>query len=197
MNKALHALVYVFLALAAAALWFELQLNAKRSLLTDRNRQQENYFVSIARTIEKVEPDKNVMADPINMDVSPVEARPVDSPDMENVLDGYNAYLETANLDTYNWENANDRGQLRKVYVMDAEGNRKTDNDLIHIGNPIRFDQDRFLHQLSALMDAAYSNKANIREMVAGMVSTYHPEGLTPTQTEPNNGKRQVDEADQ
>ena len=38
MNKFLHVLIYVFLALAAAALWFELQLNAKRALLTDRNR---------------------------------------------------------------------------------------------------------------------------------------------------------------
>ena len=31
MNKVLHVLVYVFLALAAAALYFELQLNSKRS----------------------------------------------------------------------------------------------------------------------------------------------------------------------
>ena len=59
MNKVLHVLVYVFLALAAAALWFELQLNAKRSELTDRNRVQEDYLVKIARTVEKVEPDKN------------------------------------------------------------------------------------------------------------------------------------------
>lgn len=31
MNKLLHVLVYVFLALAAAALFFELQLNSKRA----------------------------------------------------------------------------------------------------------------------------------------------------------------------
>jgi septal ring factor EnvC (AmiA/AmiB activator) len=121
MNKVLHVLVYVFLALAAAALWFELQLNAKRSVLTDRNRQQEDYFVKVARMIEKAEPDRSVTAEPINMDVSPVEARIVDSPDMENVLDGYNAYLEAGNLETYNWTDS-DRQQLRAIYQLDAEG---------------------------------------------------------------------------
>ena len=99
MNKALHVLVYVFLALAAAALWFELQLNAKRSLLTDRNRLQENYFVRIARTIEKAEPSQDSKLE-LQKDNSPVEARLVDSPDMENVLEEYPAALEQANLET-------------------------------------------------------------------------------------------------
>ena len=61
MNKVLHVLVYVFLGLAGAALWFELQLNAKRAELTDRNRMQEDYLVKIAKTIEKSDPDKNAM----------------------------------------------------------------------------------------------------------------------------------------
>ena len=59
MNKVLHVLVYVFLALASAALFFELQLNKKRDELTDRNRMQEDYLVKLARTIEKAEPDQN------------------------------------------------------------------------------------------------------------------------------------------
>jgi regulator of replication initiation timing len=166
MNKALHALVIVFLALAAAALWFELQLNAKRSLLTDRNRQQENYFVSIARTIEKVEPDKNVMADPINMDVSPVEARPVDSPDMENVLDGYNAYLETANLDTYNWENSNDRGQLRKIYVLDSEG-----NPIMDLGQPQMTGPGTSDELLKKLFESAKAQQSRLNSTRAELVS--------------------------
>lgn len=166
MNKALHALVFVFLALAAAALWFELQLNSKRSLLTDRNRQQENYFVSIARTIEKVEPDKNVSADPINMDVSPVEARPVDSPDMENVLDGYNAYLETANLDTYNWENANDRGQLRKIYVLDDEG-----NPVMDLGQPQMTGPGTADELLKKLFESAKAQQSRLNSTRAELVS--------------------------
>ena len=40
MNKALHVLVYFFLVLAGTGLFFEIQLNAKRALLTDRNRMQ-------------------------------------------------------------------------------------------------------------------------------------------------------------
>ena len=166
MNKALHALVYVFLALTAAALWFELQLNAKRSLLTDRNRQQENYFVSIAKTIEKVEPDKNVTADPINMDVSPVEARPVDSPDTENVLDGYNAYLETANLDTYNWENQNDRGQLRRVYVLDEEG-----NPVMDLGQPQMTGPGTADELLRKLFESAKAQQSRLNTTRAELVS--------------------------
>lgn len=121
MNKVLHVLVYVFLALAGAALYFELQLNAKRSLLTDRNRLQEDYLVKIARTVEKADPAGDATFE-IKMDVSPVEAEIVDSPEMQNVLEEYPGSLEQANLETYNWDNQNDRAQLRQVYVLDFEG---------------------------------------------------------------------------
>ncbi len=118
MNKALHVLVYVFLVLAGAALFFEIQLNSKRAELTDRNRLQEDYLVKIAKTIESADPGKDSMS--VNRDASPVEAKIVDSPEMENVLDDYQAALEKANLDTFNWEGQRDK--LRRVYVLDAEG---------------------------------------------------------------------------
>ena len=76
MNKVLHVLVYVFLALAGASLFFELQLNAKRAELTDRNRMQEDYIVRIARTVEKAEPDKSAAFE-IKKDSSPVPSLPV------------------------------------------------------------------------------------------------------------------------
>ena len=119
MNKVLHVLVYVFLALAGAALFFELQLDAKRTELTDRNRLQEDYIVKIAKTIEKADPDKGASFE-IKKDNSTVEAKLVDSPDMENVLDEYPASLEQANLETYNLESS--RQQLRQVYVTDPDG---------------------------------------------------------------------------
>ena len=128
MNKALHVFVYLFLALACAGLWFEMQLNAKRKLLTDRNRLQENYIVKIARTVEKDDAPKDVEMK-IEKDVSPVEAKLVDMPDMENVLEEYKPYLETANLETFDWDNTNDRGQLRNVYVLDEEGKPIMDGD--------------------------------------------------------------------
>ena len=121
MNKVLHVLVYVFLILAGAGLFFEMQLNDKRDELTDRNRMQEDYLVKIARTVEKVEPDKGASFE-IRLDTSAVEAKLVDNPDMDNVLDEYPAALEQANLDTFNWDNQSDRGQLRTVYVTDFDG---------------------------------------------------------------------------
>ena len=65
--------------------------------------------------------------------------------------------------------------KLYEEKLMSEEGLRKTDNDLIHIGNPIPFDHDLFLVQLEGLMDAAYSNKADVRERLMAMVPTYHP----------------------
>lgn len=165
MNKALHGLVYVFLALAAAALWFELQLNAKRSVLTDRNRQQEEYFVKMARMIEKSEPDKTVTAEPINMDASPVEARLVDSPDMENVLDGYNAYLETANLDTYNWTES-DRSQLRMVYQLDADG-----KPIMDLGQPKMDGPGTAAELLDRLFESSKSQLSRLNSTRAELVT--------------------------
>ncbi len=66
--------------------------------------------------------------------------------------------------------------KLYEEKLMAEEGMQKTDNDLIHIGNPIRFDQDAFMAKLEKLMAAAYANRADIRELVMDMVSTYHPE---------------------
>lgn len=105
MSKVLHALVYVFLALAAAALWFEMQLNAKRGELGARNRLQENYIIQLSKTIESGEPEKGAVVE-IRKDSSPVEARLVDTPDTDNVLDEYKVELEQTNLATFNWTDA-------------------------------------------------------------------------------------------
>ncbi len=66
--------------------------------------------------------------------------------------------------------------KLYEEKLMAEEGLRKTDNDLIHIGCPIPFDSDLFLQQMAGLMNAAYHNSKDIREHVAAMVSTYHPD---------------------
>ena len=65
--------------------------------------------------------------------------------------------------------------KLYEEKLMAEEGLKKTDNDLIHIGCPIPFDTDTFLKQLSELMTIAYSNRDDIREHVAAIVTTYHP----------------------
>jgi FlaA1/EpsC-like NDP-sugar epimerase len=65
--------------------------------------------------------------------------------------------------------------KLFEEKLMAEEGLKKTQNDLIHIGCPIPFDIDVFLGQLEELMDTAYKNKENIRDVLKKVVSTYHP----------------------
>ena len=48
--------------------------------------------------------------------------------------------------------------KLYEEKLMAEEGLQKTQNDLIHIGNPIPFDVDSFLVQLRELMFASYDN---------------------------------------
>ena len=66
--------------------------------------------------------------------------------------------------------------KLYEEKLMAEEGLQKTPNALIHIGNPIPFDTEKFLKDLEKLMYAAYENDENIVSMVAQIVHTYHPE---------------------
>lgn len=67
--------------------------------------------------------------------------------------------------------------KLYEEKLMAEEGLMKTDNDLIHIGKPIPFDVEEFLHQLEILADASYANDTEICHMVEKIVPTYHPAG--------------------
>ena len=66
--------------------------------------------------------------------------------------------------------------KLYEEKLMAEEGLQKTPNALIHIGNPIPFDTDKFLVDLARLMNAAYDNDPSIASMVAEIVPTFHPE---------------------
>ena len=67
--------------------------------------------------------------------------------------------------------------KLFEEKLMAEEGLKKTENELIHIGCPIPFDTEKFLGQLEMLLRACYGNCKEIRNIVADMVSTYHPAG--------------------
>ena len=71
--------------------------------------------------------------------------------------------------------------QGKKLYVeklMATEGMRTTPNKRIHIGSPVPFDTDEFLHRLPRLMTAAYKGEEDIiRFLVVEVVPTYHPAG--------------------
>ena len=65
--------------------------------------------------------------------------------------------------------------KLYEEKLMAEEGLKKTKNKLIHIGAPIAFDMDCFAEQIKYLSQAAYHNDEEIREIVKGIVRTYHP----------------------
>ena len=71
--------------------------------------------------------------------------------------------------------------KLYEEKLMAEEGIEKTQNDLIHIGKPIEFDEKTFFKDLEKLAYASYDNSDNIVEMVEGVVSTFHPVGKHPT----------------
>ena len=58
MNKALHAIVYLILLLAGAALYFEMNIFEKRNLQNDSITQLADYLVKISHTIEKADAPK-------------------------------------------------------------------------------------------------------------------------------------------
>ena len=65
--------------------------------------------------------------------------------------------------------------KLYEEKLMAEEGLKKTDNELIHIGEPIVFDSDKFLVELQELMQDAYDNRKDIKELTMKLVKTYHP----------------------
>ncbi|MBO7166447.1 MAG: hypothetical protein J6V88_02850 [Kiritimatiellae bacterium] len=115
MNKAVNALVFVILAIAAVALYFEMNLYKKRKLQEDRHQVLVEYIDNIAKTIEKTDAPKATTVPEARKDISPVEAKLVDVPETENFLEDYPAELEEANRETFKW-GPMEKGQLRKVY---------------------------------------------------------------------------------
>ena len=66
--------------------------------------------------------------------------------------------------------------KLYEELLMKEEGLQETANKLIHIGKPIEMDDEKFKEQLARL-DAAYRIEAtNMKELVAEIVPTYHPQ---------------------
>lgn len=187
MNKALHALVYVTLLVAGAALFFEIQLDGKRELLKDRNRQLEDSLVRISNTIEKSDAAKPTTVPEARKDISAVEAKLVDSPETENVLEDYPAQLEEANLETMKWDDK-ERTQLRQLYKLDGEGNKIP--DAVNPGDFVKKGAGTAQELLDQLFDRAKAQQAklnttraelaNIRAKLEALVNDYNklkPEG--------------------
>ena len=157
MNKALHAFIYLFLILSGAALFFEFQLNAKRTELRDRNRMQEDFVMDVARLTEEGGDTAAVTAE-IDFDAGQYDS-PDANVDMENVIDKYNAALEKAAPSYFKWGDA-ERDQLRKVYVEDGDGNPVMDGaEPKKSGSP----EDVLLGRLRKALEAQKDSLAQTR----------------------------------
>ena len=65
--------------------------------------------------------------------------------------------------------------KLYEELLLNEEGIKKTDNKKIYIGNPIEFNNEKFLKSMSELYYAAQKNKKDeVERLVAEIVPTFH-----------------------
>ena len=130
MNKAVHALIYVILAVAGVALYFEINLFDKKELLKDSNSQLRDCIVKLSSYIEAEDAkEDDAGGDPApiaNKDDSPVEAQEVEDISWDNLLKEYAYKYEKEGQKLLSW-GSKESGQLRKLYFLDGEGNRVRD----------------------------------------------------------------------
>lgn len=67
--------------------------------------------------------------------------------------------------------------KLYEEKLLAAEGNKKTDNDLIYVGMPLPIDEDEFLLNLKKLYEVANNNDEKITELIEKIVTTYKRSG--------------------
>ena len=63
--------------------------------------------------------------------------------------------------------------KLFEELLMDEEGLERTDNNMIHVGQPIKFDEDKFLSKLDILIKASFENGMRIKELTEDICETY------------------------
>lgn len=64
--------------------------------------------------------------------------------------------------------------KLFEELLTNEEGLQKTQNELIYIGKPLEFDEVHFLSELKKLEQAAIDERFDVKQIVAGIVPTYH-----------------------
>ena len=64
--------------------------------------------------------------------------------------------------------------KLYEELLMKEEGLKSTENELIHIGKPIVFDEKEFLKNLERLEKAVAEESFEVKEIVSEIVPTYH-----------------------
>ncbi len=65
--------------------------------------------------------------------------------------------------------------KLYEEILMDEEGLSETPNKLIHIGKPIKLDEDELFKNLDLLYKSAYQETKDMKTIIQNIVSTYKP----------------------
>jgi len=65
--------------------------------------------------------------------------------------------------------------KLYEELLMDEEGLQDTENKLIHIGHPIKLDEEKFIKQIEDLSDYVQKEPDDIKRYVKNIVPTYNP----------------------
>jgi len=65
--------------------------------------------------------------------------------------------------------------KLYEELLMAEEGLQETENQLIFIGKPIEFDEEKFLRQLEELKEVCLMEPDDIRKLIKEIVPTYKP----------------------
>ena len=133
MNKAVHALVYVILAVAGVALYFEMNLFEKKELLKDSNEQLRNCIVDVSAFIEAEDATAAPVLDAKIDDDDLKKAEEIEEPHMDNLLVAYHPEYEKNDIKLMKWGKPQ-AAQLRKLYDLDSDGNKKPDE-----ANPGKF----------------------------------------------------------
>ena len=63
--------------------------------------------------------------------------------------------------------------KLYEEILMDEEGLDQTANAMIHIGKPLKIDEEKFMDKLEELIKLSYENGTTIKEMTAEVCETY------------------------
>ncbi len=63
--------------------------------------------------------------------------------------------------------------KLYEELLMGEEGLEQTDNNLIHVGKPIEFDEEWFSERLENLKESMYDDSCDIRALIHELVPTY------------------------
>ena len=131
--------------------------------LKDSNEQLRNCIVKLTSYIEAEDAPYTDMLE-AKKDVSPREAREVDDPEMENLLEDYHSEFEMTDLKRMNWGNPQ-FAQLCRPYDTDAEGKKQINTNKSGAGRRVYIQEGAGTAQelIDAIIDRATKQYDKLR----------------------------------